>query len=78
MNQLSFRGFLRDVKYVSCLTSQLDSYDISQFDINKAKASGIIKLDSSGGNNLAFSKWVSPKRTRSYPFGRLYDTARVI
>ena len=26
------------------------------------------------GNNLAFSKWVSPKRTRTYPFPRIYNT----
>ena len=41
--------------------------------MNQAQAYGLINLGLRG-NSLAFSKWVSPKRTRSYPFARIYNT----
>lgn len=50
----------------------LSRYAIDSFDINTAKASGIVELDDK--NAIAYSKWVTPKRTRSYPFARIYDT----
>lgn len=52
--------------------SKLKEYPLSTFDINEASASGIIEIDSK--NKIAYSKWVTPKRTRSYPFARIYDT----
>ncbi len=50
---------------------ELNEYQFSGFDINKASASGILEIDNK--NKVAFSKWVTPKRTRSYPFARIYD-----
>ena len=74
MTNLSLEGFVRDVRYTPCLSPDtLNAYDTVQFDVNKAQAYGLINLGSSE-NNLAFSKWVSPKRTRSYPFARIYNT----
>ncbi len=74
MTNLSLEGFVRDVRYTPCLSPDtLNARDIAQFDVNKAQAYGLINLGSSE-NNLAFSKWVSPKRTRSYPFARIYNT----
>ena len=74
MTNLSLEGFVRDVRYTPCLSPDtLNAHDIAQFDVNKAQAYGLINLGSSE-NNLAFSKWVSPKRTRSYPFARIYNT----
>ena len=74
MTTLSLKGFVRDVRYTTCLSPDtLKAYDIAQFDVNGAQAYGLIDLGTSG-NNLAFSKWVSPKRTRSYPFARIYNT----
>jgi hypothetical protein len=70
---LSFKGFIRDIRYLPVLTSYIQTYDISNFDINSANTFGVINLGSTA-NNLAFSKWVSPKRTRSYPFARIYNT----
>ena len=68
------KGFIRDAAYTPYLHSEkFEAYDITQFDVNQAQASGLINLGTSG-NNLAFSKWVSPKRTRSYPFARIYNT----
>ena len=68
---LHFEGFIKDVKYVACLDSKLQTYELEEFDINKAKSYGLIKHSN---GELAYSKWVSPKRTRSYPFERLYNT----
>lgn len=70
---LSFQGFIRDIRYIPILPSKIQTYDLGNFDINSANTFGIINLDSTA-NNLAFSKWVSPKRTRSYPFARIYNT----
>ena len=74
MTILSLKGFVRDVRYTPCLSPDaLNVYDIAQFDVNQVQAYGLINLGVPG-NNLAFSKWVSPKRTRSYPFARIYNT----
>ena len=70
----SLKGIIKGVKYEPCLNpGKLMEYDIAQFDVNTVKSYGLVNLGNSG-NNLAFSKWVSPKRTRTYPFQRIYDT----
>ena len=70
----SLKGLVKGVKYKPCLNQgKLTEYDIAQFDVNTAKAYGLVNIGTSG-NNLAFSKWVSPKRTRTYPFPRIYNT----
>ena len=70
----SLKGLVKGVSYDTYLNQKkLTEYDIAQFDVNKAKTCGLINLGTSG-NNLAFSKWVSPKRTRTYPFQRIYNT----
>ena len=72
MAPLFLKGFIRDATYTPYLNPErFEAYNITQFDVNQAH--GLIDLGISG-NNLAFSKWVSPKRTRSYPFARIYNT----
>ena len=74
MPTLYLTGFIRDATYTPYLNpSKFSEYNILQFDVNQAQACGLINLDMPG-NNLAFSKWVTPKRTRSYPFARIYNT----
>ena len=74
MEPLSLKGFIREVRYIPYLNPEkFEAYDIAQFDVNQVRAYGLINLGTSG-NNLAFSKWVSLKRTRSYPFARIYNT----
>jgi hypothetical protein len=68
---LHFTGFIRGVKYRACLTESLAKVSFADFDPNQSSASGIIQAD---GTEVAYSKWVSPKRTRSYPFARIYNT----
>lgn len=74
MSTLFIKGFVKDVKYTPCLNPEtFKVYNLSEFDVNKSHAYGLINLGTSE-NNLAFSKWVSPKRTRTYPFARIYNT----
>ena len=68
---LHFTGFIKGVTYQTFLNDELKVIDLDNLDINDAKASGLIKTPST---EVAYSKWVSPKRTRSYPFARIYNT----
>ncbi len=68
---IHLQGFVRDVRYTACLASSLTTYAIDSFDINAAAPSGVLTFPA---GQIAYSRWVSPKRTRSYPFERLYNT----
>lgn len=68
---LHFTGFIQGVKYKACLTEKLKRVGFKEFDVNKSSTYGIIQANDS---EIAYSKWVSPKRTRSYPFARIYNT----
>lgn len=68
---LNFEGFIKDVQYTAFLAKNLPQYEYAGFDINEAKTYGKIIFPN---GEFAYSKWVSPKRTRSYPFERLYNT----
>jgi hypothetical protein len=62
------------IKYNPLLCEQLKEVSFGTFDINKVPASCLVKDEK---HQFAISKWVSPKRTRSYPFGRVYNTLDV-
>lgn len=64
-------GFIKGVTYKPYLGEKLQEMNIDSFDVNKAGAYGLIKNPIT---EIAYSKWVSPKRTRSYPFARMYNT----
>jgi len=68
---LNFEGFIKDVQYKAFLAEELPQYEYENFDINKVRTSGKVIFPN---GEFAYSKWVSPKRTRSYPFERLYNT----
>ena len=70
LNILHFTGFIRGVKYRACLAGNLTRVSFADFNPNQSNASGIIRTDDT---EIAYSKWVSPKRTRSYPFARIYN-----
>ncbi len=64
---------IKGIKYHPLMCKDLIIYDF--MDLEKAldsSASFIIKI--SKENQIALSWWVSPKRTRSYPYARVYDT----
>lgn len=68
---LSLRGFIKGISYKAHLTESLTVYSVEGFDINQAKPFGLIQAEI---GQVAYSKWVSPKRTRTYPFERIYNT----
>lgn len=59
---------IKGINYKPVLECGLTEIAFSEFDINSAKSSSLILV---GQNRFAVSKWVSPKRTRSYPYERL-------
>lgn len=68
---LHFTGFIKGITYRSHLNENLKEVNFDYFDVNKVGSYGLIKTDTT---EIAYSKWVSPKRTRSYPFARIYNT----
>ena len=67
---LDFTGFIKGVTYRTHLAKKLAQFDLSGFDVNAVTPCRLIK---SPINEIAYPKWVSPKRTRSYPFARIYN-----
>ena len=66
---------IKEIRYKPLLCSDLGLVNLSKLDTALAeKSSFLLNLDS--GNQCAVSWWVSPKRTRSYPYARVYDTLR--
>lgn len=59
------------IKYNPISREELNCVLLQDFNINNALPSCLL---SDGQQTLAISKWVSPKRTRSYPYERVYNT----
>ena len=62
------------ISYSIELEQQLKSIEFNDFDINKMPSSAILIYKES---KYGISKWVSPKRTRSYPYERVYNTLKM-
>ncbi|MBE0410558.1 MAG: hypothetical protein IBX69_12590 [Anaerolineales bacterium] len=63
---------IRNVKYHPTLCKPLPEYDISELSTALMNRCFFLRMDDN--NKLAISRWVSPKRTRSYPYSSVYDT----
>jgi hypothetical protein len=70
---ITLKGFINNVIYNPQLRPELPRYPLESFDINSSAASGVIQFGTPE-DSIGYSKWVSPKRTRSYPFGCIYNT----
>ncbi|MDR1552742.1 MAG: hypothetical protein LBS69_04680 [Prevotellaceae bacterium] len=68
---MNITGKITGIRYKIFLNENLQTVDIKGFNINECPASCLVK---DGDNTFALSKWVSPKRTRSYPYERVYNT----
>ena len=68
---LQFTGLIRDLHYTACVIEPLKTFPLSEFDINRAKASGLIKTETT---EVAYAKWVSPKRTQISSLARTYNS----
>ncbi len=66
-------AFIRELKYKPYLCKELKIFPIGLLEgALSSHASFLLQIDPQ--NTLAVSSWVSPKRTRSYPYARVYDT----
>ena len=68
-NEIS--GEVENVKYKQFVNDNLRETKFENFYINRSN--GAFVLDN-GKEKIAVSRWISPKRTRSYPYERVYDT----
>lgn len=64
---------LEKVIYKPTLCSPLETFSLKQFLSGDAFKHASFLLDYHG-SKVAISHWISPKRTRSYPYSRVYDT----
>ncbi len=64
---------IRGLTYTPFLCRKLNAFNFIEIDrALSSDATFILKVDKS--NQIAVSWWVSPKRTRSYPYTRVYDS----
>src|SRR3989344_4721053 len=71
MNNISAK--IKGIKYTPLLCRELNTFSL--FELDKALSSDatfILKIGDK--NQIALSWWVSAKRTRSYPYARVYDS----
>lgn len=67
-------GKITGIKYKVLLSEDLKEVAIKDFDINEIPSSCLV---TNNKNTFAISKWVSPKRSRSYPFERVFNTLNI-
>jgi hypothetical protein len=67
---MNIEGKIKGVKYKALLLCGLDEIDINDFNVNNIQSASLLK---DARHTFAVSKWISPKRTRSYPFERVYN-----
>jgi len=63
---------INGIKYTPFFQSNLPVYSEDKLTDTLNKSSAFI-LSNNKGDKIALSRWVSPKRTRSYPYARIYD-----
>jgi hypothetical protein len=68
---MNIKGKITSVEYTTNSNINLKEININELNINDTPSCFLLNL---GNTNLAVSKWVSPKRTRSYPYERVYNT----
>ncbi len=64
-------GEISQIKYKQFLADKLSTFQFENFDINSTQGAFLFEKDK---QKIAVSRWISPKRTRSYPYERVYDT----
>ena len=71
---MDIKGQITGIRYKVFLSEDLQAVEIDKFNINEVSPFCLLK---DGNASFAVSKWVSPKRTRSYPYERVYNTLSV-
>ena len=73
MDDIEFFAKITEVEYTPLLCSDLELFYYGEVDVALSnKTAFILQIDPT--NHIAVSRWVSPKRTRSYPYPRVYNT----
>jgi hypothetical protein len=72
--KMNIIGKITGLKYKILLSDELKEIDIKDFNVNEIPSACLVRDDQ---NIFAISKWVSPKRTRSYPFERVFNTLHI-
>ncbi|MEM4605578.1 MAG: hypothetical protein QW103_00880 [Candidatus Pacearchaeota archaeon] len=71
MNNITAK--IKGIKYTPLLCRKLHTFNFNDLDKALSKeATFILRIDDK--NQIALSWWVSAKRTRSYPYARVYDS----
>ncbi|MDA1190057.1 MAG: hypothetical protein O3A46_00055 [Candidatus Poribacteria bacterium] len=70
---MTIRARIENVRYAPTMCAQLPTHGIDAFLSGEAFRRGTFHLNYRG-RKLTVSHWVSPKRTRSYPYARVYDS----
>jgi VWFA-related protein len=65
------RGEVEKVNYKQFVNDKLREVKIDKLNINNSPSSFIL---TDRENKIAVSRWLSPKRSRSYPYQRVYET----
>ena len=68
---ISIQAEITEISYNYTLRTTLKEYSINQIEQALSNSACKIRMDD---NVYGVSTWVSPKRTRSYPFERVYNT----
>lgn len=68
---MEITGKITGIRYQTKLIEDLKKVQFDEFNINSCPTSCLV---TNGKWSFAISKWVSPKRTRSYPYERVYNT----
>lgn len=64
---------IKGIKYTPFLCRGLEVFDFKKLKVALASHASF-SLNINKENKVAVSWWVSAKRTRSYPYARVYDT----
>lgn len=64
-------GDIERIKYKQSVNDGLRESKFETFDVNRSTGAFLLN---NGSEIIAVSRWISPKRTRSYPYERVYDT----
>lgn len=69
---LNIKAEITGISYIPYLCSELELFELEDIEKALTKSNCLLKIDDK--NIYALSRWVSPKRTRSYPYARVYNT----
>ena len=64
-------GEVKAINYKPLTTEKLREFPLENLDVNRAPPAFVAANEKA---KFAVSRWVSPKRTRSYPYERVYNT----